>query len=283
MLFFYYISLHIFNLFKIKKDSQYKIFFIKMGISFSSQQSSITQSVNNNILNASTATCGANCTTYSGGNTVIISGTTIQGNVTFNQSCTTNMSCTINSQLNTNVTDILNSMQKQTSITANGFPSFSIDGVSNIDQARQNITTSVANIINSSCQSTTDIVSQNNFTYLNNDQIGGSLTFAQTGTANNNCTLNNISSIVVANNEQATSTQTAAILNPISLLVVAIIAIGLLIGAIFFLNFLFKSGKKQGGTQKLQIEGAPGVAGEGAAGEAGLAAEAAEIAPLAAI
>jgi hypothetical protein len=202
------------------------------------------------------------------------------------------MSCTINSQLNTNVSDILNSMQKQTSITANGFPSFSIDGVSNIDQATQNITTSVANIMNSSCQSTTDIVSQNNFTYLNNDTIQGSLTFAQTGNANNNCTLNNISSIVVANNEQATSTQTAAILNPIALLVVAIIAIGLLIGAIFFLNFLFKSGKKGGGEQKLQIEGAPGAAGEGAAaegaaaegaaGSAGLAAEAAELAPLAA-
>jgi hypothetical protein len=239
-----------------------------MGLSYSSQQSSIQQSVNNNILNASTANCSSTCTDYSGGNTVIINGTTINGNVEFNQTCDINMSCTINSQLNTNVNNILNSMQKQTTINANGFPSFSIDGVSNVDQASQNITTTIANILNSSCQSTSDIVSQNNFTYLNNSTVNGSLTFAQTGNVNNNCTLNNISGIQVANNESASSTQTAANLSAIGILVVLIVFVIIFIVVIFLLNFLFKKKGGSSGTQKLELAG-PSDASAGGATEAG--------------
>jgi hypothetical protein len=237
-----------------------------MGISFSQQSSTQTQSINNKVLNASNAQCNASCNDFSGGNTIIISGSTINSDVVFNQSCNVTMQCTINSQLDTNIQDILNSMQKQTSVTANGFPSFSLDSVSNSTTATQNITTTVSNLINSSCQSTSNIVSQNNFTYLQNSTINGSLQFSQTGNVNNTCTLNNISSIQLANQATAQSTQTAAILNPVALLFVAFLVIGLLIGAVFLLNFLFKGGKG-GGTQKIEV--VPGAVGGTGAAEAG--------------
>lgn len=218
-----------------------------MGINYSSQSSTNTQNINNKVLNASTANCSSTCQLYSGSNTVIINGTTIEGNVTFDQQCTLSMSCSINSTLNSNVQNLLTSIQNQNASTETGFPSFSITGISNVSQANQNITTSIANLINSQCQSTDDIVSQNNFTYLNNSTVEGSLTFSQTGSVNNNCTLNNTSSIVATNQALAQSSQTATITNPLGLIFVALIIVAIVIGAIFIVNFLFKKGSSGGG------------------------------------
>jgi len=280
-----------------------------MGAAFTSQQSSAIQSINNNILNASTSNCSATCSAYNGGNTVIINGTTINGNVSFNQSCDLVATCTINSQVNTNVTDIISSMQKQTSVTANGFPDFSLDGVSQSVQVQQNITTSVANIIESSCQSSTQLVNQDNFTYLNNSTVNGSLTFSQTGTVNSNCTLNNISSITVANKETASQSQTSVITSSILLFIILIVVVVVIIAIIFLLNFLFKKGKSSGGSsnsgnssnldtnalanQFLNSGSANGAAsteasaaatsGSALAAESSLVAEAAELAPLAVV
>jgi hypothetical protein len=248
-----------------------------MGISYSSQTSQQTQNVNNTVLNAATANCDSTCVDYSGGNTVIINGSTINGNISFDQSCSINMSCSINSQLNTNVSNILSAMANQTSTSSNGFPSFSIAGASQNATIVENVTTSVANIINSTCQSTSDIVSQNNFTYLNNSTVNGSLTFAQTGSVNNNCTLNNISGIQVANQVTSSTNQTATFLGSLGLLIILLVVLIIVIGGIFLINFLFKpkSGGGGGGTTIVPEGG-------GAAGEAGLGAEAAELGPLAA-
>lgn len=218
-----------------------------MGAAFTSQQSVTIQNINNDVLNASTSTCTSTCSAYNGGNTVIINGTTINGNVTFNQTCDLVATCTINSQLNTNVSDIIKSLQNQSSITANGFPDFSLDGVSQLTQAQQNITTSIANIIESSCQSSSILVNQDNFTYLNNSTVNGSLTFSQAGNVNSNCTLNNISTVTVANQESASTSQSSVIASPLAFLVVAIILIAIVIFVIFIINFLFKGAKGGGG------------------------------------
>lgn len=216
-----------------------------MGIGYSSNSASLTQNINNSVLNASTANCSASCTEISQNNTIIINGTTINGNFEINQTCDVEASCTINSTLNTQVQNIISSLAQQTAATLDGFPpSFSLDAATNNLNVAQNITTSIANIINSSCQSSANLVSQDNFTYFSNDTINGSVQFNQDANVNLSCTLNNISSIVASNSESSQISQTATVVNTTALLLILIVVVIIVIVGIFLVSKLFKGGGK---------------------------------------
>ena len=219
-----------------------------------SQSNALTQTVNNNILNSSNAQCISECTLYNGGNTIIIDGTTIQGNVEFNQTCNLNQQCVINSTLDTQVQSILDSLSKQTSVTTRGL--FDILGSSSTqsNDVRQTLTTNISNLINSTCRSTANIVNENNFVYLNNSTVEGSLQFNQSADVLSACTLNNMSRVQVQNQLQASNEQSAKILGSTGLLIILLIIIVILIVVVFLINkFKGKGGGGGGGGNKTNV------------------------------
>jgi hypothetical protein len=223
-----------------------------------SQSNSLAQTVNNNILNSSNSQCISTCSIYNGGNTIIIDGTTIQGNIEFNQTCNLQQSCVINSTLDTQVESILDSLSKQTSVTTRGL--FDILGSSSTQEndVRQSLTTNISNLINSTCQSTADITNANNFVYLNNSNVQGSLQFNQTADVVSACTLNNMSRVVAQNKLTASNDQSAKILGSTGLLLILLAIIAIIVIVLFVFNR-----KKGGGTSNIEIS--PATAAEVAA------------------
>ena len=73
------------------------------------------QSINNSIVQESSATCMATCMNIENGDSTIINGSTIEGDLTaFKQVCQVDASCVIRQQLSSQVKDTLESVAKQT-------------------------------------------------------------------------------------------------------------------------------------------------------------------------
>jgi hypothetical protein len=193
--------------------------------------------------------CSASCTEIQSGNTVIIQGTVIGGSIVFNQSCTVSMECEINNNLSTDVSNILASANKQTSITANGFPDFNFNGVESSITASQIITNTLTNLIDNTCSNSSNQIQSNNYTYVSDSNIAGSLQFDQTANVTNSCNLTNRSSIQLSNQASIQNSQSATILDTTALIVALIIVVIIVVIIIFVIGRFKKGG---GGTTTIQ-------------------------------
>jgi ATP-dependent Zn protease len=164
------------------------------------------QNVNNTTIQASRQICQATCTNVSSGNTVIINGVKIGGNVIFSQQCTADAQCTMVNGTSTTVDNTLQSILKQTAETS-WAPDISAQ--TNISQMTQNVNNAITQIVDSTCVANATNISTNNFTYLTNSTVSGNVSFSQTGDANANCSMTNQSTIQVANDLMAKADQTA--------------------------------------------------------------------------
>lgn len=202
-------------------------------------------------MNAVSSTCSAVCTQIQSGNTVIIQGSTV-GGITFDQQCTVSLQCTINNNLNTQLTNLLDAMSQQKSITANGFPDFNINGVEQSSDANQVITNSLTNYTNSACTAASVQNQNNNYVYVSNSNVEGQIQFNQSADVVSNCSLSTISSLVASNQASASASQSATILGTTGILIAIIIVVIILFIGIFLLTRL--GGKKGGGGEGVSSE-----------------------------
>ena len=224
--------------------------------SFISQSIEQQQTIANTALNAVSSTCSATCTQIQSGNTVIIQGSTV-GGITFDQQCTVNLQCTINNNLNTQLTNLLEAMSNQKSVTARGFPDITLEGVSQSSDANQVITNSLTNYVNTACTAASVQNQNNNYVYVSNSNVQGQIQFNQSADVVSNCSLSTISSLVASNQASASSSQSATILGTTGILIAIIIVVIILFIGIFLLTRL--GGKKGGGEGVSSEEIAQGV------------------------
>jgi len=212
------------------------------------QSLQLTQQVNNNILNSSKASCTTECKNISQGNTIIISGTTLRS-FNFDQSCQLTSVCSINSELDTSVDNILKSLSEQKAGTEKGLLGISLswNQISNRNQVEQIVTTTISNINETSCQTSSINIFDNNFIFFQNSTVQGDIQFSQTGNVNSNCMLNNISRIQVQNQLASENKQTATIGSGLGLIIAIII---LLIAVFLIVKLLGGKGGGGGGNQQ---------------------------------
>lgn len=212
-----------------------------MGSSNSSRAKEI-QTLNNSIVQSSSETCKATCSNIQNGDSTIISGSVIEGNLNaFSQVCQVDASCVLKNQISTQIQDILESVAKQTQQLDESFLSiFSDTHNKESSTIEQSITNSVTQLLNSSCTATSSNVQSDDIFVLSNSQaLSGVIAFSQTGNATSSCTINNISKVKLFNKELAEISQEQRIEN-IFVAIIALIVAALVIGG--FLLFLFFGG-----------------------------------------
>ncbi|MBL4662036.1 MAG: hypothetical protein JKY22_00345 [Flavobacteriaceae bacterium] len=198
-----------------------------------------TQELQNDILQVTEENCHAKCTNYDGGGTVIIDGTNIKGDLDIVQQCTASASCTMNQTLQSQVEDIMSSISKQSQKSEQSFINFTISNQADVSEIKQNITNSITQIMQSSCQATSDNIQKDNIVILRNDTVGGDFTLGQKGSASSNCILNNVAKQVLFNKQQAKQDQSQTAENVLAIIVVAIV-IGIIALGLFALFFFGK-------------------------------------------
>jgi hypothetical protein len=114
----------------------------------------------------------------------------------------------MNNSIDAQVTDILRAVLSQDA-ESSGFPNALLNANANIVDVEQRTSTSLMQMTDSSCLSSTSNLSANNFTYLSNSTVGGNVEFTQQGDATANCTMTNISAAKVTNDLGASVSQTA--------------------------------------------------------------------------
>jgi len=227
-----------------------------MGSSNSSRATEI-QNVNNSIVQESSEKCSATCSNIENGDSTIISGSTIEGNLSaFKQVCQVQASCVLKNQISTQIQDILESVAKQTQRLDESFLSIFSDTHNNESATiEQSITNSVTQILNSSCTATSsNVQSDDIFVLSNSEALSGVIAFSQTGNATSSCTINNISKVKIFNKELAEISQEQRIEN-VFVAIIALIVAALVIGG--FLLFLFFGGSLLFGATELSRESKP--------------------------
>jgi hypothetical protein len=196
-----------------------------------SQSSSASLSVTNDVLQAANSTCSISCNQSQDGNTIIISNSTT-GNISFSQTCSiVGSNCTIKAYLDANLDTVLSSMQKQTTVSAKGFPDIGFSYSDQSTSVSESVKNSITQLINNNCQVSTNQSFDNNYVYVSGSTTGN-LTFAQSSDiTNSDCILDTISKAVASTKETAATDQTSADIGTLAL-------IGLVVGAIVMIIVL---------------------------------------------
>jgi len=165
------------------------------------------QNINNDIIQSSRQSCTATCTNVFSNNTIVISGTTIGGNLSFSQSCTASASCIMTQTLDTNVENILKSTLSQTAEAP--AMNFNANANTNISDIRQSIKNTIQQTMISSCNASIVNLNSGNFIFLANSSVGGDVSFTQSGDAIANCSMENTAKTILTNKATSDIKQTA--------------------------------------------------------------------------
>lgn len=152
--------------------------------------------------------CTATCENTFANNTVIISGTTIGGNVDLSLKCSAEALCSEDNSIDASVKNILRNAVEQQASTS-GFPARLLDANLNTAELTNRVKTSLSQFLSNSCTATATNLFENNLIYLTNSQIGGSLILSQEGNARANCSQTNAAKLSVTNDLSNKATQTA--------------------------------------------------------------------------
>lgn len=201
-----------------------------------------SESVQNNILQASFQQCKSDCTNISSGNTVIFNGSNISGDVDFNQSCSATAHCIMEQQLQSQVQNMMSAIAQQQQEVEKSILSFTVANDVNYSEINENIVNSITQILQSSCQATSSNITNDNLVILNNTNVEGSFSFSQTGNATANCTMNNLARQVAFNQQQAKTNQTQKIESIFAIIAIAVIVVVIVGAIIVFLTLRGGSG-----------------------------------------
>lgn len=206
-----------------------------------SQSSSASLSVTNDVLQAANSTCSISCNQSQDGNTIIISNSTT-GNISFSQTCSiVGSNCTIKAYLDANLDTVLSSMQKQTTVSAKGFPDIGFSYSDQSTSVSESVKNSITQLINNNCQVSTNQSFDNNYVYVSGSTTGN-LTFAQSSDIkNSDCILDTLAKAVASTKETAATDQTSADVGTLALLALVVGAIVMIIVLIFVFTIATKA------------------------------------------
>lgn len=196
----------------------------------------------NQILQSSSESCLGQCTANQSGNEVIISGSKI-GNLNFNQQCPASASCIMNSTLDTNVSDIMSAMADQEAVTQLGLLNMNFSNTSNNLDIQESITNQITQIMQSTCQATSDVNQYDNMIVLKNS-TAGDISISNSGSATANCTMTNTARAVVFNQQTAKSSQKAKRESVLAMIVIAIVIGIIAIGGLVVIFLMSPSGQQ---------------------------------------
>jgi hypothetical protein len=261
-----------------------------MGIWLSTLNESLL-STTNNIWENSSSACIATCNAPQNNPTIILNGTTVAGNVEIVATCSASAACAMQSQLDSQVQNIMQSMVKQKTISTELIPiSFMFATQNSTNIISQTITNNITQSMQSICQGTSNTMLNNPTIIGTNATVGGNLTITSGGSANANCTINNLARMSLFNAQTSTSSQINKRSNILGIVMVAIVMM-MVIGAIVVLLIMGPEGvasvvgasKGGGETQDGELgslleEGEEGAEGGEGGGKGKLAEEAMEFA-----
>lgn len=178
-----------------------------MGTANTNNVKTINDSVTTAI-QSSQNSCTAVCENTFANNTIIISGTTIDGDVDLSLKCSAEALCSQDNSIDASVKNVLKNAVSQTAATS-GFPSRLLDANTNIAELTNRTKTTLSQFLSNSCTATSTNLTEGNLIYLTNSQIGGSLVLSQEGNARANCSQTNAAKLSVTNDLSNTAKQSA--------------------------------------------------------------------------
>ena len=212
-----------------------------MTTNVSNSSSEILRSTNS-ILQVSNESCLSQCTADTSGNTIIVSGVKAK-DFNFNSVCQSSASCVMNSSLDTSVQNIMKAMADQTAVTQLGLLNFNMSNTSNSVNIEQDITNQITQVMNSTCQSTSTSINDNNIFIFKNSSLDN-FGIGASGTASSNCVMTNTARAVAFNEQTASSSQSAKRESVLAMIVIAIVIGIIAIGGLVVIFLMSPSGQK---------------------------------------
>ena len=205
-----------------------------MGSSQSST-SKQTQTVTNNIIQESSQTC-SNTVSNTITNTDIIIKNSTTGNIDLNQTASiSDIGCVMKSTLDTNVSNILDSMTQQTSTAPSGL-AFSWNNISENSNIAQLIENSITQIQTSACNTTATNDITDTFIYVENSTTGNIGLSQNASISNSQCNIENLATAVVANDATASTTQKSTITSMGTMIIIAIIICAIIAAVVMIMT-----------------------------------------------
>jgi hypothetical protein len=220
----------------------------------SSNISRISQNTTNQLLQSNTQACIQNSETVTDGNVTIINNSNIAGDVIgVRQHVSVDFTCNITASMDQTVSSMLQSISKQTA-TANNDLLGGIQVSRNRIDLSQSMVNNMSQINNSICSTNSIASSSNNFTYVGNSNVGGSVIgVEQTVNPRSQCTVNTITKMAAYNQIQGNVDQTSNVVGLlpsifsglagiITLVIIGVIIVSVL-GAVGYLIYAVVGGR----------------------------------------
>lgn len=213
-----------------------------MGTNISTYNQALLTS-SNNIWENSSSACVATCSAPQNNPTIILNGTTVRGNVEIVAECNASAACAMQSQLDTQVSNIMQSMAQQSIVTTELIPiSLMVAKQKTSNIVQQNITNNITQNMQSICQATTNTMLNNPTIVGTNATVGGNLTIVSDGgSANADCTINNLARMSLFNSNVAQAAQSNKRKNVLGVVMIAIVMM-LVLGVIIVLVIMGPEG-----------------------------------------
>jgi hypothetical protein len=207
----------------------------------------VVQTINNNSLQVSTASCSFTSNQEQSGNTVIIAPGARTGNIRFSQTSTfDDTSCVINQNIETSVTNILTSAIDQASFITSGILPRLGDNVNLSANITQTMTNNLQQLISTTCNIGNNQVMNGNYVFVGTGARTGDIEFIQNSSiTNSECVLDVSAKLVAVNEADADIKQRATTLD-VCTMIFLIIGLVCILG--FLLAFVFLIG---GGTKAI--------------------------------
>lgn len=210
-----------------------------------SNQSSSAKAIlndSNQLYETSSTACIANCTALQINPTIVISNTTVGGNVDITNQCNASASCVMQSTLDGQVQNIMSSMTQQENVTTQLLPiAFDFNNKNTSVQIKQNITNNITQTMQAVCQATSNTIQTNPTIVGSNATVGGNLSITGGGSANASCTITNLARMNLFNQSTSTNNQTTKQASVLGIMMIAIVLI-MVIGAIILVIIIGPAG-----------------------------------------
>lgn len=225
----------------------------------------ITETVTNDVVQKNQQNCIAQSVADTSGNTIIINGSTIDGNVSGTTTKTsTDATCLMTSTIEDTVENILQNVAQQNSSISSGITDFMSKRDQDIDyDLSVTVQNSILQMSEQGCVSSSISSTTNNYIYVGDSKIGGDfLGFSNDSKANASCSMTNVMKNEAYNSLQTKVDQTAKASNMFAMLIgIAIIifvllgVVGVVVVIVFVGPKMLKGGQAPGGMM-------PGMGGE---------------------
>lgn len=189
----------------------------------------------------SIAKCTIECDQVLSNNTVIIAPGATVGNITFEQLCVIkDASCMINQNIETSITNILNSTVDQASLSTQPLFSLAFNATKSSSSLDEVISNQIQQLINSSCTISTNQEMNNNYIYVGANATAGDISFVQHSNLSNvECVMDIAAKATAQNEENGNVKQRATTIDGTTIIIIAVILVLIIIGLFIFI-FIFR-------------------------------------------